>query len=82
VWEQLPVFGRYGYAEIIVFNNKNSFILQVKYRAISTLSLWSSLQRMEDRDLHMEVCARLKATARDTFSYHGWPHSLRIGASV
>jgi hypothetical protein len=60
-----------------VFNDKNSSILQVIYRAISTLRLWSSLQRLEDRD-----CARLKAMVRDTFSQHGWPHSLRIGAPV
>jgi hypothetical protein len=50
-------------------------------RAIGTLRLWSSLQRLKDRDLYTEVCARLEATARDTFSQHGWPHSLRIGAS-
>jgi hypothetical protein len=55
----------------IVFNNKNSSILQVIYRAIGTLRLWSSLQRLEDRDLFMELCARLEATARDTFSQHG-----------
>jgi hypothetical protein len=64
-----------------VFNDKNSFILQVIYRAIGTLRLWSSLQRLEDRDLYMKVCAWLKAMARDTFSQHGWPHSLRIDAS-
>jgi hypothetical protein len=65
-----------------VFNDKNSSILQVIYRAISTFCLWSSLQRLEDRDLYTEVCARLEATARDTFSQYGWPHSLRIGAVV
>jgi hypothetical protein len=64
-----------------VFNDKNSSILQVIYRVIGSLRLWSSLQRPQDRDLYMEVCARLEATARDTFSQHGWPHSLRIGAS-
>jgi hypothetical protein len=64
-----------------VCNDKNSSILQVIYRAIGIPHLWSSLQRLEDRDLYMEVCARLEATARDTFSQHGWPHSLRIGAS-
>jgi hypothetical protein len=37
-----------------VFNGKNSSILQVIYRGISTLGLWSSLQRVEDRDLFME----------------------------
>jgi hypothetical protein len=63
-----------------VFDDKNSSILQVIYRVIGTLRLWSSLQRPQDRDLYMEVCARLEATARDTFSQHGWPHSLRIGA--
>jgi hypothetical protein len=66
----------------IVFNNKNSSILQVIYRAIGTLRLWSSLQRLEDRGLFMEVCERLEATARDTFSQHGWPHSLRIDTPV
>jgi hypothetical protein len=64
-----------------VFNDKNSSILQVIYMAVGTLRLWSSLQWPHDRDLYMEVCARLEATARDTFSQHGWPHSLRIGAS-
>jgi hypothetical protein len=65
-----------------VFNDKNSSILQVIYRAIGTLCLWSSLQWLEDRDLFMEVYARLEATTRDTFSQHGWPHSLRICAPV
>jgi hypothetical protein len=64
-----------------LFNDKNSSILQVIYRAIAILRLWSSLQRLEDRDLYTEVCARLKATARDTFSKHGWPHSLQISAA-
>jgi hypothetical protein len=26
-WERLPQFGRYGYVEMIVFNNKNSSLL-------------------------------------------------------
>jgi hypothetical protein len=64
-----------------VFNDKNFSILQVICRAIGTLRLWSSLQRTHDRDLYTEVCARLEATARDTFSQYDWPHSLRIGAS-
>jgi hypothetical protein len=65
-----------------MFNDKNSSILQVIYRAIGTLCLWSSLQHLEDRDLFMEVYARLEATAMDTFSQHGWPHSLRIDVPV
>jgi hypothetical protein len=65
-----------------VFNDKNSSIMQVIYRAISTLRLWSPLQRLEDHDLYTEVCARLEAMARDTFSQYGWSHSLRIGAVV
>jgi hypothetical protein len=40
-----------------VFNDKNSFILQVIYRAIGTLRLWLSLQRPQDRDLYTEICA-------------------------
>jgi hypothetical protein len=64
-----------------VFNNKNSSILQVIYRAIGILRLWSSLQHIQDRDLYTEVYARLEATVRHTFFQHGWLHSLQIGAS-
>jgi hypothetical protein len=65
-----------------VLNDKQSSILQVIYRGISILRLWSSLQRVEDRDLFTEVYSRLEATVRNTFSQHGWPHSLRIGSPV
>jgi hypothetical protein len=51
-----------------VFNDKKYSILQFIYKAISTLRLWSSLQRLEDRDLFTKVCVRLEATTRDTFS--------------
>jgi hypothetical protein len=64
-----------------VFNDKNYSLLQVIYRCTSTLRLWSPLQRMENRDLFMEVCTLLEATARDIFCPHGWPHNLRIGPS-
>jgi hypothetical protein len=60
------------------FNDKNYSLLQVIYRCIGTLRLWSPLQRMKNRDLFMEVCTRLEATARDIFSLHGWQHNLRI----
>jgi hypothetical protein len=40
-----------------VFNDKYSSILQVINRAIGTLRLWLSLQRLHDRDLYTEVCA-------------------------
>jgi hypothetical protein len=63
-------------------DKKNSSILQVIYRAISTLHVWSSLQRLEDRHLYMEVCAWLKAMVRDTFSQDECPYNLRIGAAV
>jgi hypothetical protein len=54
-----------------VFDDKNFSILQVIYRVIGTLRLWSYLQRPQDRDLYMEVCARLEATVRNTFSQYG-----------
>ena len=53
--------------------------MQVIYRCTGTLRLWSSLQRVENRDLFMEVCTRLEAAVRDTFTQHGWQHDLRIG---
>jgi hypothetical protein len=61
-----------------VFNNKLSSPLQVIYRCTGTLRLWSSLQRVEHRDLFMEVCAWLETTVRDTFSHHGWHNNLWI----
>ena len=63
-----------------VFNDKNSSILQVIYRCTATLRLWSVLQRVEHRDLFLEVSSRLEAAARELFSRHGWSHSLRISS--
>ena len=40
-----------------VFNDKNVSLLQVIYRCISLLRSWSILQRVEFRDLFMEVSA-------------------------
>jgi hypothetical protein len=50
-----------------VFSDKKSSILQVIYRGINTLRLCSSFLWVEDHDLFTEICARLKATARDIF---------------
>jgi hypothetical protein len=54
-----------------VVNDKVSSPFQVIYQCNGTLRLWSSLQRVEHRDLFMEVCTRLETTARDTFSIMG-----------
>lgn len=62
-----------------VFNDKNSSLMQVIYRCTATLRSWSSLQRVENRDLFMEVSTRLEDTASDIFIQHGWQHNLRIG---
>jgi hypothetical protein len=64
-----------------VFNNNNSTLMQVLYRCTALLRLWSSLQRLQDRDLFMEVSTRLEGTARELFTRHGWRHSLRIAPS-
>jgi hypothetical protein len=61
-----------------VFNDKNCSLLQVVYRCTGILRLWSPLQQMENRDVFTKDCIRLKTTARDTFSPHGWQHNLRI----
>jgi hypothetical protein len=63
-----------------LFNGTNSSLLQVIYRCTNTLRLWSSLQRVEHRELFTEVYSRLEAMARDIFSLHGWQHNLRIEA--
>jgi hypothetical protein len=45
--------------------------MQVIYHCTNTLRLRSSLQQVESRDLLIEVCSWLVATARDTFSQYG-----------
>jgi hypothetical protein len=40
-----------------LFNDKYFSLLQVIYRCAKTLCLRSSLQRVECRDLYMEVCS-------------------------
>jgi hypothetical protein len=45
-----------------VFNDKNSSLMQVIYRCTALLRSWSSLQRLEDRDLFMEVSTRMEDT--------------------
>jgi hypothetical protein len=52
-----------------VFTKKTLSLLQVIYRCIGTLHLWSSLQKVEYRDLFLKLYARLEATTRDIFPY-------------
>jgi hypothetical protein len=61
-----------------VFNDKNSSVMQVIYRYTATLQSWSALQRVEHRELFLEVSSRLEAAAWEFFSQHGWPYNLRI----
>jgi hypothetical protein len=62
-----------------VFYDKKCSLLQVLYRCTGILHLWSPLQRLENRDIFMNIYTRLEAIVRDTFPPHGWPHNLRIG---
>ena len=62
-----------------VFNDKNVSFLQVIYRCTSLLRSWSTLQRVEFRDLFTELSVQLETTARDIFTQHGWQRDLRIG---
>jgi hypothetical protein len=72
-WDRLLLYGRFGYVEMKkVFNDTNCSLLQIIYMCTSMLRLWSPFLRMENWDLFMEVCTRLEATVRDTFSKHGW----------
>jgi hypothetical protein len=54
-----------------VFNDKNYSLLLVLNGYTVILHLWAPLQWMEHRDLFTEVCTRLEAMARDTFSLYG-----------
>jgi hypothetical protein len=62
-----------------VFNNKNTSLLHIIYRCARTLRLWSSLQRVKNRDLFMEICSWLEGTTRKTFSQYRLQHNMRIG---
>jgi hypothetical protein len=64
-----------------VFDDKNSSLMQVIYRSTALLRSWSSLQRLEDRDLFTEVSTRLENSAKEFITQHGWLHSRRIAAS-
>jgi hypothetical protein len=63
------------------FNDKNSYLLQVVYRATALLRSWSPLQRLEDRDLCTEVSTLLENTAKEFISQHGWQHNRRLQAN-
>ena len=52
--------------------------MQVIYRCTATLRLWSVMQRVEHRELFLEVSSRLEAAAWEFYSQHGWQHNLRI----
>jgi hypothetical protein len=56
--------------------------MQVIYRCMVLLRSWSPLQRLESRDLFTEVSTRLKNTANELISQHGWLHNRRIAANV
>jgi hypothetical protein len=61
-----------------VFNDKHSSLLPFIYRCTASLRLWSLLQRMENRNIFMEVCTRLKDAPKDVFLQHGWRRNLQI----
>jgi hypothetical protein len=42
---------------------------------------WSLIQRMDNRDMFMEVSTLLKDTAGQFITKHRWEHNLRIGSS-
>ena len=62
-----------------VFHDKNCSLMQIIFRTTAILRTWVPLQRVEHRDLLLEVSTRLEDTARDFLSQHGWQHNLRIG---
>jgi hypothetical protein len=64
--ECFPLFGRFGYIEMTRCLMINAYLMTFIYWCTGILRSWSSLQRMENRDLFMKVCTRLEATTRDT----------------
>jgi hypothetical protein len=79
-WERLPLFGRYDYVEMIKCSTTKTLSIcrlctGYQYSPFMVIS-----KEGGGSSPIFEVCARLEATARDTFSQHGWPHSLRIGS--
>jgi hypothetical protein len=83
-WERLPLFGLYGYVEIIKCLIIKTLLSCRSSIGTGILHLWSSLRQVENRDLFMEVCSWLETKARDTFLDMGgsiingvMPHLLR-----
>ena len=54
-----------------VFDDKTCSLIQIIYRIIAILHTWVPLQRMDHRDLFLEVCTRLEDMARDFLSSMG-----------
>jgi hypothetical protein len=52
--------------------------MQVIYRFIVALYLWSPMQHAEHCDLFTEVFTWLEDTLSDIFFQHGWQCDLRI----
>jgi hypothetical protein len=55
-----------------------SSLMQVIYRCTGLLRSWSSLQRLENRDLFTEVSTRLEDVTKEFITRHEWLHNLRI----
>jgi hypothetical protein len=61
-----------------VFNDKNSSLIQFIYLCTAFLRSWSSLHRVKNRDLFMEVSTRLDDMVRDIFIQLRWQRNLVI----
>jgi hypothetical protein len=61
-----------------VVYNKLFSLMQIIYQCTDLLRLWSSLQRLEDRDLFTEMSTRLEKTTKKFINQHVWLHNRRI----
>jgi hypothetical protein len=66
-WERLPLFGHHIFAEMIMCVSIKMFLLCRSSTGAQAAMphLWSPLQRVEHRDLFMEVSTWLEDTVSD-----------------
>jgi hypothetical protein len=62
-----------------VFNDIYCSLMQIIYRCSTLFHSWSSLQRMENRNLFTEVSTLSGTASREFITQYWWQHNLKIG---
>jgi hypothetical protein len=75
--ERLQLYGRYGYVEITKFLMIRIILSCRLSTDVPVFSVCGHLYSEWRITISLRMSVRLEATARDTFSLHGWQFNLR-----